>query len=138
MNDYQVVYYKYIFYSGKPINDHLMAAIIITYLKTLENYRGYVLLNYPRTLKQALILEHRMTAKIPKINEDLLLSMTIIDDLLPSIENLLINKTDSQIEEDPHKLKRVSKIVPNPNCEIKTYNDPKHTTFFTAFITGIL
>ncbi|XP_054276926.1 sperm flagellar protein 2-like [Macrosteles quadrilineatus] len=48
---------------GKNLDDCDVASIIVEYVKTLEEYDGWLLLNYPTTIEQAFGLELALTAK---------------------------------------------------------------------------
>lgn len=48
---------------GHPVNDYMIAKMILEYLKTLTHAGGWVLFGYPMTLLQASILETTITAK---------------------------------------------------------------------------
>lgn len=101
---------------GQQVEDDLLVKVIIEYLKTLHDYDGWVLLNYPTTIIQASIIELALSGKkLP------------IEDYVLGDEELVV-KEDLTDENAP---KRKSKIL---QCPVDEKNKSLFKSFFTVFI----
>lgn len=101
---------------GQKVEDDLLVKVIIEYLKTLHDYDGWVLLNYPTNIVQASIIELALSGKkLP------------IEDYVVGDEELVV-KEDLTDENAP---KRKSKIL---QCPVDEKNKSPFKTYFTVFI----
>ncbi|XP_026756523.2 sperm flagellar protein 2-like [Galleria mellonella] len=108
---------------GESLTDHLLAAMIVEYIKDQGNITGFVLVNYPKTYRQAQILEETFSGRAPpdvgELNDR--------DDIY--LEESIIKHRTKEI--DPYKAVRVSKLVSDPH---KRKNDIPFDSYFTCYI----
>lgn len=108
---------------GGSVDDRLMVAMFMQFIKEQANINGWVLINYPTNMEQASILEESLTAvPFPKVETEG--STCDIDDLL-DLEHRTVE------EEDKDKELRHSRILPDPQPVVE---DPDYYTYLTAFI----
>lgn len=113
---------------GQPLGDFLLIDIFIAYLQSLPNLKGWVLVNYPTTFDQAVILEQALSGK----------------HLLGSGIKLNVEKSLSDIteqepaddKEDSNSLfgaeeKVLSRLLPDP---VGSEPPKDYDTILTAFI----
>lgn len=101
---------------GQKVEDDLLVKVIIEYLKTLHDYDGWVLLNYPTTITQASIIELALSGKkLP------------MEDYVLGDEELVV-KEDLTDENAP---KRKSKIL---QCPVDEQSKSPFKSYFTVFI----
>lgn len=110
---------------GETLNAHLLTAVFFEFLKSLNEIRGWALINYPETTEQAALLEESLTSRpVPAILKKSRVASSI-DDLLET-ESREVKNYD-----DPFKEKRVSKLVEMP---LIPDEDGEYETRLTAFI----
>lgn len=91
---------------GTAIGDFLLIDMLVQYLKSIPDLKGWVLVNYPTTYDQAIILEEALTGKFLKLaNTD--------DDKSKSLTEIAENEENWTLDEDL-ELKRKSRLLPNP------------------------
>lgn len=101
---------------GQKVEDDLLVKVIIEYLKTLHDYDGWVLLNYPTDIIQASIIELALSGK-----------------KLP-IEDYVLGDEELEVKEDltdENAPKRKSKIL---QCPVDEKNKSPFKSYFTVFI----
>ncbi|CAH0694503.1 unnamed protein product [Spodoptera exigua] len=108
---------------GDTLTDHLLAAMIVQYLKDEKDISGFVIINYPNTYREAQILEETFSGRTPP-NEN---ELEDIDDIY--LEDCIAKHRRKQ--KDPHKDVRVSRLVSDPH---KKRDDKPFESFFTCYI----
>lgn len=112
---------------GEPLNDHLLTAIFLEYLKNLKNSYGWAIVNYPETIEQAVMLEEKLTAQDVPVVFDHLKEPCSIDDFIEAEER----ETKPGLCKDPYLDVRMSKLVEKP---LELQEDVDYETCLTAFI----
>lgn len=108
---------------GEVLPDETTTQIFVEYLKTLRGFKGWVLINYPATFQQTVLLEEYLTGR--NVVTDICEESQSIDDLADLSHR-------KNIYEDKYSALRQSKILPNPH---PTVQDNFYETFFTAYIS---
>ncbi|PZC73508.1 hypothetical protein B5X24_HaOG209440 [Helicoverpa armigera] len=108
---------------GDPLTDHLLAAMIVEYLKDQDDIDGFVIVNYPNSYREAQILEETFSGNSPPNESDL----EDRDDIY--LEDIILNHRKK--EKDLHKEVRVSRLVSNPH---KKKVDKPFESYFTCYI----
>ncbi|XP_053610553.1 sperm flagellar protein 2-like [Plodia interpunctella] len=109
--------------SGEPLTDHLIAAMLVEYLKEIQNIDGFVIVNYPNSYREAQILEETFSGREPpdesKVDDrdDIYLEESI--------------KRHRKKEKDQYKEIRVSKLVNDPHIK---KSDKPFESYFTCYI----
>lgn len=107
------------------MNDELAVCILVQYLKSLQNIKGWVIINFPETIIQAALLEENLTGK-PLFNH--------ISQQEGSV--LTFNQMKSNFfamkDEDIITPYRRSSLLTNPKPDPP---DNYYDTYLTAFIT---
>ncbi|XP_033229011.1 sperm flagellar protein 2-like [Belonocnema kinseyi] len=110
---------------GQPISYQLNTKILIQYLKSLPNIRGWAIVDYPNNYQQMASLESALTGrKLPFINLD-----SDADDLISTPSRITFEDENS----DKCSSYRKSQLVSNPIT--RATSDSK--TFMTGFIRVI-
>lgn len=110
---------------GQPISHQLNTKMLIQYLKSLPNIRGWAIVDYPNNYLQMASLESALTGrKLPIINLD-----SDADDLISTPSRITFEDENS----DTFSIYRKSQLVPNPIT--RATSDSK--TFMTGFIRVI-
>ncbi|XP_030039874.2 sperm flagellar protein 2-like [Manduca sexta] len=108
---------------GDSLTDHLLAAMIVEYLKDQDDIKGFVIINYPNTYREAQILEETFSGRAPPDEAD-----------LEDRDDIYLEESISKHrkkEKDPHKEVRVSKIVNDPH---KKKSEKPFESYFTCYI----
>lgn len=108
---------------GDSLTDHLIAAMIVEYLKDHDDIDGFVIINYPNSYREAQILEETFTGYAPPNDNEL----DDRDDIF--LEDSIIKHRKK--EKDPHKEVRVSRLVSDPH---KKRTDKPFESYFTSYI----
>nr|CAH7723454.1 unnamed protein product [Callosobruchus chinensis] len=115
---------------GNPVNDYLLVAMFVEYLKSkLAEIKGFVLINYPTTYEQAALLEEALTGiPVPGISTQLKTSKSIVETILEfaDLEEPVSDQPYDEFEEY-----RSSKLVKDP---YKKPDVPFYDTGLTAYI----
>ncbi|KAJ2945493.1 hypothetical protein O0L34_g304 [Tuta absoluta] len=109
---------------GDSLTDHLIAAILVEYIKDQGKINGFVIINYPNCYREAQILEETFSGQEPP-NEA---------ELLEDSDDIYLEETISKHrkkEKDPFIDMRVSKIVSNPHKNIK---EKPFESYFTCYL----
>ena len=107
---------------GEPTSNELNTKILIQYLKSLTNIKGWAIVDYPGSYEQMVSLESALTgSKFPPINSD-----SDADDDIFSPPKIIFEDKNS----DTFSVYRKSQLVPNPIT--RTFSEGK--TFMTGFI----
>lgn len=108
---------------GKSLTDHLLCAMIVEYIKDLNDINGFVIINYPNCYRQAQILEEIFSGQsLPDEGE-----LDDHDDIY--LEESIIKHRKK--EKDPYKDVRISKLVNDPHKK-------RITTPFTSYFNCYL
>lgn len=108
---------------GKSLTDHLLCAMIVEYIKDLNDINGFVIINYPNCYRQAQILEEIFSGQsLPDEGE-----LDDRDDIY--LEESIIKHRKK--EKDPYKDVRISKLVNDPHKK-------RITTPFTSYFNCYL
>lgn len=98
---------------GKSLTDHLLCAMIVEYIKDLNDINGFVIINYPNCYRQAQILEEIFSGQsLPDEGE-----LDDRDDIY--LEESIIKHRKK--EKDPYKDVRISKLVNDPHKKKNNY-----------------
>lgn len=108
---------------GDSLTDHLLAAMIVEYLKDQENINGFLIVNYPNTYREAQILEETFTGREPPTEGEL----DDRDDIY--LESSI--KKHRKKEKDPYKEIRVSRLVSDPH---KKRVEKPFESYFTCYV----
>ena len=107
---------------GEPISNELNTKILIQYLKSLPNIRGWAIVDYPSNYEQMASLESALTGyKLPYINLD-----TELEDWISTPSRITFEDENS----DTLSIYRKSQLVPNPITRPNSISK----TFMTGFI----
>lgn len=109
---------------GDPLTDHLLAAMIVEYLKDKHGIKGFVIINYPNTYREAQILEETFSGCTPPNEAELLEDR---DDIY--LEECIARHRKKEI--DPYKELRVSKLVSDPH---KNKLEKPFESYFTSYL----
>lgn len=112
---------------GHPLGDFLLIDIFIAYLQSIPNLKGWVLVNYPTTFEQAVILEQALTGK------------HLGSSIKLNVEKSLSDITEHEPEDDKEdsnslfgaEEKVLSRLLPDP---VNSEPSKDHDTVLTAFI----
>lgn len=109
--------------AGDSLTDHLLAAMIVEYIKDQDNINGFVIINYPNTYREAQILEESFLGIAPPDDSD----MDDRDDIY--LEESIIKHRKK--EKDEYKNVRISKLVNDPHKKriVKPFE-----SYFTCYI----
>ncbi|XP_071857166.1 sperm flagellar protein 2 [Bombus fervidus] len=113
---------------GEPITDDLATKILIEYLKSLVDAKGWVLLDYPNTYEQMSRLETAMTGSAPPPDPKLL----DFDDITVEDIETVTPRIVFEDKSDPYSLNRQSRLVHDPGVELDA--QPASRTFATLFV----
>lgn len=108
---------------GDSLTDHLLAAMLVQYIKSLNDINGFVIINYPKSYRDAAILEETFSGRQPPPEED-------FDDK----DDIYLEETIAKhrkIEKDPYLEVRVSRLVNDPHK--KRFETP-FQSYFTCYI----
>lgn len=108
---------------GDPLTDHLLAAMLVEYIKSLDDSNGFVIINYPNTYREAAILEETFSGREPPPEED----FGDRDDIY--LEDTIARHR--KIEKDPFLEVRVSRLVNDPH---KKRIETPFQSYFTCYI----
>ncbi|CAG9788594.1 unnamed protein product [Diatraea saccharalis] len=108
---------------GNSLTDHLLAAMIVEYLKDQSDMKGFVIINYPNSYREAQILEEAFSGHAPPDEGEL-------DDRDDIYLEESITKHRKK-EKDPYKEIRVSKLVTDPH---KKRIEKPFQSYFTCYI----
>ncbi|KAI5637577.1 hypothetical protein NE865_09710 [Phthorimaea operculella] len=109
---------------GDALTDHLIAAILVEYIKDQGKINGFVIINYPNCYREAQILEETFSGREPP-NEA---------ELLEDVDDIYLEETIAKHrkkEKDSFKDIRVSKIVSNPHKKMK---EEPFESYFTCYL----
>lgn len=108
---------------GDSLTDHLLAAMLVEYIRDKSDINGFVIINYPNSYREARILEEAFSGIEPPKEEDL----EDRDDIY--LEESIAKHRKK--EKDQYKQVRVSKLVNDPHKKrmIKPFE-----SFFTCYI----
>ncbi|XP_069700124.1 sperm flagellar protein 2-like [Periplaneta americana] len=110
---------------GEQIDDALLVKMLVEYLKSLKDMKGWVIINYPISYAQAAFLEESLSGmKLPTAHEEVD-SMDCIEEV--EKRNLSRGENSEHITSFP-----LSRLVPNPI--IYTVPEPP-STYLTAYIS---
>ncbi|KAJ8712170.1 hypothetical protein PYW07_005012 [Mythimna separata] len=109
---------------GDTLTDHLLAAMIVEYLKDQHDIDGFVIINYPNSYREAQILEETMSGFKPPNEAELLEDR---DDIY--LEECILKHRKKEI--DPYKEVRVSKLVSDPH---KIRIQKPFESYFTCYL----
>ncbi|KAJ8714923.1 hypothetical protein PYW08_004904 [Mythimna loreyi] len=109
---------------GDTLTDHLLAAMIVEYLKDQDDIDGFVLINYPNSYREAQILEETLSGFTPPNEAELLEDR---DDIY--LEECIIKHRKKEI--DPYKEVRVSQLVSDPH---KNRIEKPFESYFTCYL----
>ncbi|XP_015431469.1 PREDICTED: sperm flagellar protein 2-like [Dufourea novaeangliae] len=111
---------------GQPITNDLATKILVEYLKTLDNTKGWAFIDYPNTYEQMSLLETALTGfKVPPDPEPLDFEHVTIEDIEPKSPRMVYEE-----EIDPSDHYRLSRLVPNPLKRIKDIVIPTFANLF--------
>lgn len=108
---------------GDSLTDHLLAAMLVEYIKSLNDINGFVIINYPNSYREAAILEETFSGREPPPEE----YFGDSDDIY--LEELIAKHR--KIEKDPYLEIRVSRLVNNPH---KKKIELPFESYFTCYI----
>lgn len=108
---------------GDSLTDHLLAAMIVEYLKDQQDIDGFVIVNYPNSYREAQILEEAFSGRAPPDEEQ----MDDRDDIY--LEESIAKHRKK--ESDPYKEIRVSKLVSDPH---KKRIEKPFESYFSCYI----
>lgn len=108
---------------GDSLTDHLLAAIIVEYIRNQDDINGFVIVNYPNSYREAQILEETFSGREPPTDGDL----DDIDDIY--LEESIAKHRKK--EKDPYKEIRVSRVVSDPH---KKRIEKPFESYFTCYI----
>ncbi|XP_075980706.1 sperm flagellar protein 2-like [Anticarsia gemmatalis] len=109
--------------AGDTLTDHLLAAMIVEYLKDQDDIEGFVIVNYPNTYREVKILEETFLGIAPPDETEL----DDRDDIY--LEESIIKHRKKEIDE--YKDVRVSRLVNDPHK--KRIHKP-FESYFTTYI----
>lgn len=108
---------------GNSIGDFLLVDMLVQYLKPIPDLKGWVLVNYPTTFDQAIILEEALTGIFLKLaNTD--------DDKSKSLTEIAETDENWCLDDDLER-KRTSRLLPNP---VSFEPEKRNETALTAYI----
>ncbi|XP_072945037.1 sperm flagellar protein 2-like [Epargyreus clarus] len=110
-------------YSGDSLTDHLLAAIIVEYLRNQQDIDGFVIINYPNSYREAQILEETFSGRAPPDEEE-----------LNDTDDIYLEESISKhrkIEKDPYIDVRFSKLVSDPH---KKKTDKPFESYFSSYL----
>ncbi|CAG9813387.1 unnamed protein product [Phaedon cochleariae] len=111
---------------GSSLTDHLLVHMFLEFLRPKHHLKGWVLVNYPETLEQAILLEESLTGiTIPGYFDTLKVSRSIGE-----LAELEANYDDRNM--DIYEQYRSSKILKNPQKAIE--DGLSYDSALTAFI----
>ncbi|XP_045477711.1 sperm flagellar protein 2-like [Harmonia axyridis] len=108
---------------GEPLTDYLVAAMIVEYLYSVSDKKGWALINYPTSYNQAVTLEENISSTPLCKDSSAIKSIMDLSDLEEKPLEGLMRK-----ERDP---KRYSKLFARPP---KLRDDDAYDTVLTAYI----
>lgn len=108
---------------GESLTDHLLAAIIVEYIKDQDDIEGFCIINYPNTYREAQILEEIFSGREPPDEE-------VLDDRDDIYLEDSIAKHRKK-EKDEYKHLRISKLVNDPH---KKRIEKPFESYFTCYI----
>ncbi|CAH2983984.1 unnamed protein product [Chilo suppressalis] len=108
---------------GESLTDYLLAAMVVEYLKDQNDIKGFVIVNYPNSYREAQILEEAFSGRIPPDEREL----DDRDDIY--LEQSIIKHRKK--EKDQYKELRVSKLVNDPH---KKRIEKQFESYFTCYI----
>lgn len=109
--------------TGDSLSDYLLAAMIVEYIKDQDDIKGFVIINYPNSYREAQILEETFSGRPPPNEESL-----IDRDEIYLEESIAKHRKK---EKDPHKEIRISKLVIDPH---KKRIQKPFESYFTCYI----
>lgn len=92
---------------GDSLTDHLVAAMLVEYIKSIDDINGFVIINYPNSYREAAILEETFSGREPPPEED-----------LGDRDDIYLEKTIAKHRKkikDPYLDLRVSRLVNDPH-----------------------
>ncbi|CAD1477635.1 unnamed protein product [Heterotrigona itama] len=113
---------------GEPITDDLATKILIEYLKSLMNAKGWVLIDYPNTYEQMSRLETALTSSTPPPES----KERELDDITMEDIETLTPRIVFEDKSDPFALNRQSRLVPEPMARQRAGTASR--TFATLFV----
>ncbi|XP_015596916.1 sperm flagellar protein 2 isoform X2 [Cephus cinctus] len=113
---------------GEPITNELSTKMLVEYLKSLTEAKGWALINFPMTYDQMALLEFLLTGrKVPQIIEE----ANDVNGNIEEVDPVPSRITFEDESEDEFALKRNSKLLPNP---LPRQVDIHLKTFMTTYI----
>ncbi|XP_028142518.1 sperm flagellar protein 2-like [Diabrotica virgifera virgifera] len=107
---------------GNVLTDYLLVSMFIEYLRSKPDIEGWVLINYPTNIEQAILLEETLSGlKVPGVPESSRICKSLID-------IVYICDPEDDVEEDE---RRFSKLVRDPTQPLEP---PAYDTVLTGFI----
>lgn len=108
---------------GDSLTDHLLAAMLVEYIKSLNDINGFVIINYPNSYREAAILEETFSGREPPPEED-----------FGDSDDIYLEETVAKhrkIGKDPYHDIRISRLVNDPH---KKRIDKPFESYFTCYI----
>ncbi|XP_072394484.1 sperm flagellar protein 2-like [Diabrotica undecimpunctata] len=107
---------------GNVLTDYLLVSMFMEYLRSKPDIEGWVLINYPTNIEQAILLEETLSGlKVPGLPESNRICKSLID-------IVYICDPEEEVEEDE---RRFSKLVTDPTQPLEP---PPYDTVLTAFV----
>lgn len=108
---------------GDSLTDHLLAAMLVEYIKSHNEINGFVIINYPNSYREAAILEETFSGWEPPPEE-----------VFGDRDDIYLEETIAKhrkIEKDSYREIRVSRLVNNPH---KQRIEKPFESYFTCYI----
>lgn len=108
---------------GDSLTDFLLAAMLVEYIKNLNDINGFVITNYPNSYREAAILEETFSGREPPPEED-----------FGDRDDIYLEETIAKhrkIEKDPYRKIRLSRLVNDPH---KKRIEKPFESYFTCYI----
>nr|KAF7413235.1 hypothetical protein H0235_013086 [Vespula pensylvanica] len=117
---------------GQPISNELSTRILLEYLKSLSEVKGWALIDYPNSYDQMARLEFALTGrKIPPDPTTVNFDNVNIEEIDPILPRIVYEDT----EIDEYAIYRQSKLLPNPIKKKEACTST--STFVTAYVRAI-
>lgn len=113
---------------GQPLGDFLLIDIFVAYLQSIPNLKGWVLVNYPTTFEQAVILEEALTGKHLRASS---IKLNVEKSLSEITEPEPVDDKEESISLFEAEEKVSSRLLPDP---VGSEPPKDYETILTAFI----
>lgn len=108
---------------GDSLTDHLLAAMLVQYVKSVDDVNGFVIINYPNSYREAATLEETFSGREPPPEED-----------LGDSDDIYLEETIAKHRKkckDPYLEVRVSRLVNDPH---KKLIEAPFESYFSCYI----